>query len=406
MNVLVVNAGSSSLKYQLIDTETGAVKAKGLCDRIGIAGSRIDHKTEDGRKWSKEIEMPNHSLATKVLVEVLTDPEIGCIKDMSEIEAVGHRVVHGGPYFSESILVTEDVIKTLEKCTDFAPLHTGPHLMGIAGCTSVMPNTPQVLVFDTAFHQTMPECAYTYPISAELAEKYQIRRYGAHGTSHRYVSGVMNEILGKKDSKIVTCHLGNGSSISAVRDGKVIDTSMGFTPLDGLVMGTRCGSIDPAIVTYLMDREGMTPDEMSNYMNKKSGFLGMTHGYSSDCRDLEAAIAAGPSDPHYADANRAITVWAYQIKKFIGSYAAAMNGLDAVVFTAGIGENNVRLRALICEDMDFYGLKIDHEANATGAGSEAAKKISADDSKVGVYLIPTNEELMIAKDTARIAGAL
>ncbi|MBQ7354226.1 MAG: acetate kinase [Clostridia bacterium] len=406
MNVLVVNAGSSSLKYQLIDTVTGEVKAKGLCDRIGIPGSRIDHKTADGTKWSKEIEMSNHSVATKILVEVLTDPEIGCIKDMSEIEAIGHRVVHGGPYFSESILVTDEVIEVLKKCTDFAPLHTGPHLMGIAGCTSVMPTTPQVLVFDTAFHQTMPECAYTYPISAEIAEKYQIRRYGAHGTSHRYVSGVMNEILNKEDSKVVTCHLGNGSSISAVKGGKVIDTSMGFTPLDGLVMGTRCGSIDPAIVTYVMDREGMTPDEMNNYMNKKSGFLGLTHGFSSDCRDLEAAIAAGPEDPHYADANRAINVWAYQIKKFIGSYAAAMNGLDAVVFTAGIGENNSRLRALVCENMEFYGIKIDNEANASGAGSALAKKISADDSKVAVYLIPTNEELMIAQDTARIASAL
>ena len=406
MNVLVVNAGSSSLKYQLIDTNTGAVRAKGLCDRIGIPGSRIDHKTENGVKWSKEIEMSNHSIATKILVDVLTDPEIGCIKDMSEIEAIGHRVVHGGPYFSESILVTDEVIEVLKKCVDFAPLHTGPHLMGIAGCTSVMPNTPQVLVFDTAFHQTMPECAYTYPISADIAEKYQIRRYGAHGTSHRYVSGIMNEILNKEDSKIVTCHLGNGSSISAVRGGKVIDTSMGFTPLDGLMMGTRCGAIDPAIVTYIMDREGMTPDEMNTYMNKKSGFLGVTHGYSSDCRDLEAAIAAGPENPHYADASRAINVWAYQIRKFIGSYAAAMNGLDAVVFTAGIGENNSRLRALVCENMDFYGIEIDNYANATGAGSDLAKKISTDASKVAVYLIPTNEELVIAQDTARIASTL
>ena len=406
MNVLVVNAGSSSLKYQLIDTATGEVKAKGLCDRIGLSASRIDHKTADGGKWSKEIEMSNHSVATKILVEVLTDPEMGCIKDMSEIEAIGHRVVHGGPYFSESILVTDEVIEVLKKCTDFAPLHTGPHLMGIAGCTSVMPNTPQVLVFDTAFHQTMPECAYVYPIAANIADKYQIRRYGAHGTSHRYVSGVMNEILNKKDSKIVTCHLGNGSSISAVRDGKVVDTSMGFTPLDGIMMGTRCGAIDPAIVTYVMDREGMTPDEMNNFMNKKSGFLGVTNGFSSDCRDLENAIAAGPDDPNYEGANRAINVWSYQIKKFIGSYAAAMNGLDAVVFTAGIGENNARLRAIVCEDMEFYGIKIDAEANATGAGSALAKKISADDSKVAVYLIPTNEELVIAQDTARIAGAL
>ena len=406
MNVLVVNAGSSSLKYQLIDTETGAVRAKGLCDRIGIPGSRIDHKLEDGRKWSKEIEMSNHSVATKILVDVLTDAEMGCIKDMSEIEAIGHRVVHGGPYFSESILVTDEVIEVLKKCVDFAPLHTGPHLMGIAGCTSVMPNTPQVLVFDTAFHQTMPERAYTYPISADIAEKYQIRRYGAHGTSHRYVSGVLNNILNKEDSKIVTCHLGNGSSISAVRGGKVVDTSMGFTPLDGILMGTRCGAIDPAIVTYIMDREGMTPEQMNNYMNKKSGFLGLTHGFSSDCRDLEAAIAAGPSDPHYADANRAIETWAYQIKKFIGSYAAAMNGLDAVVFTAGIGENNVRLRGLICQDMEFYGIKLNNELNAKIHHQGDTVEISTADSKVKVYVLPTNEELMIASDTEEIVKAL
>ena len=400
MNVLVVNAGSSSLKYQLIDTETGTVRAKGLCDRIGIPGSRIDHKLEDGRKWSKEIEMSNHSVATKILVDVLTDAEMGCIKDMSEIEAIGHRVVHGGPYFSESILVTDEVIEVLKKCVDFAPLHTGPHLMGIAGCTSVMPNTPQVLVFDTAFHQTMPERAYTYPISADIAEKYQIRRYGAHGTSHRYVSGVLNNILNKEDSKIVTCHLGNGSSISAVRGGKVVDTSMGFTPLDGILMGTRCGAIDPAIVTYIMDREGMTPEQMNNFMNKSCGFLGVS-GVSSDCRDLEAGAKAGNHRCALA-----MNILGYQIKKYIGSYSAAMNGLDAIVFTAGIGENTSTIRRLACQGMEFYGIELDEEINLATKGSSGVTKLSTPNSRVQIYMIPTNEELVIARDTEAIVSAL
>lgn len=408
MNVLVVNAGSSSLKYQLIDTDSGNVKAKGVCERIGdTAGSKIEHKTESGEKIVRSVAMSNHSEATKVVVDILTDSDIGCIKSMDEIEAVGHRVVHGGSYFSESILVSDDVIEKLKKCTDFAPLHTGPHLMGIAGCTAVMPNTPQVLVFDTAFHQTMPPKAYYYPISKEMVEKYQIRRYGAHGTSHRYVSGIMNDILGNKpNSKIITCHLGNGSSISAVQDGKVLDTTMGFTPLDGLEMGTRCGSIDPAIVTFLMEREGYTPDQMNDYMNKKCGFLGVTGNYSSDSRDLEAAIANGPSDPNYEGSALAMDVLVYEIKKYIGAYTAAMNGLDAIVFTAGLGENNPNLRSKVCKDMEYFGIKLDEVENEKGIRQSNIMKLSTPDSKVAVYLIPTNEELVIAMDTARIAAEL
>lgn len=397
MKVLVVNAGSSSLKYQLFDTATGSVLAKGICERIGIDG-KIEHKQADGTKTVREIEMKNHSVATRILVDTLTDPTIGCIKSMDEIEAVGHRVVHGGAYFSESVLVTPEVIEKLKKCVDLAPLHTPAHLMGIEGITNEMPNVPQVLVFDTAFHQTMPEYAWMYPIPYEMYEKYAIRRYGAHGTSHRFVAGEMCKLLGKTEgTKIVTCHLGNGSSISAVKDGKVIDTSMGFTPLDGVEMGTRCGSIDPAIVTFIMEHEGMTPGEMSDFMNKKCGFLGVS-GISSDSRDIEAAIR---EDNHRAWL--AANILAYQIKKYIGSYAAAMNGLDAIVFTAGMGENNPELRERVCTDMDFYGIKIDNELNAKTHHQPNIVKLSTPESKVEVWLIPTNEELVIASDTERLA---
>ena len=294
MKVLVVNAGSSSLKYQLFDMENKSVLAKGICERIGQAGSLIEHKLPDGRKVKEEFPIDNHSAAVEAVIAKLTDPECGCISDVAEIGAIGHRVVHGGPYFFESCLVTDEVMEKLGMCNDFAPLHTPAHIMGIEGCKSVMPNVPQVLVFDTAFHQTMPDYAYTYGIDKDTAAKYNIRRYGAHGTSHRFVSGKMIELLGGKaeGTKIVTCHIGNGSSVSAVKDGKVIDTSMGFTPLDGVIMGTRCGSIDPAIVTYIMEREGYTPDEMNEYMNKKCGFAGLS-GISSDSRDIEAAILKG-----------------------------------------------------------------------------------------------------------------
>lgn len=401
MKVLVVNAGSSSLKYQLFDTSSEAVLAKGICERIGIDG-KIEHKLPSGEKIKKEIPMPNHAVATKIVVDYLTNPEFGCIKDMSEIEAVGHRVVHGGPYFFESCLVTPEVIEKLKLCHDFAPLHTPAHLMGIEGCTAVMPTTPQVLVFDTAFHQTMPEKAYTYPISWDIKEKYNIRRYGAHGTSHRFVAREMIKILGRpaEETKIITCHIGNGSSITAVKGGRCIDTSMGFTPLDGVEMGTRCGSIDPSIVTYIMKAEGYTPDEMSEYMNKKCGFLGVS-GISSDSRDIEAAILKG-------DARAKITaeILAYQVQKYIGSYTAAMNGLDAIVFTAGMGENNPELRERACSNMEYFGIEIDKEVNSKAHHQPNIVELSTPSSKVKVYLIPTNEELMIASDTEAIVAAL
>lgn len=406
MNVLVVNAGSSSLKYQLFDTSTNSVKAKGICERIGIDG-RIEHrKGENGEKHKKDIPMSTHADATKVVIDYLTDPELGVISDMSEIEAVGHRVVHGGPYFFQSCLVTDEVIEKLKLCHPFAPLHTPAHLMGLDGCRAIMPNTPQVLVFDTAFHQSMPAKAYTYPISADIAEKYSIRRYGAHGTSHRYVSEEMIKLLGKpaEETKIVTCHIGNGASISAVKGGKCIDTSMGFTPLDGIEMGTRCGSIDPAIVTFIMKNEGLTPDEMDNYMNKKCGFLGVTHGFSSDSRDLEQQIRE--NGEHKEDSVIATSVMAYQVQKYIGSYAAAMNGLDAIVFTAGMGENNPELRERVCTNMEYFGIKIDREINAKAHHQSDTIELSTPDSKVKVFLIPTNEELMIARDTEEIVKSL
>ena len=400
MKVLVVNAGSSSLKYQLFDTATNDVVAKGICERIGIDG-KITHKMPGRENYVAEVVMPNHSVATRILIETLTSKKYGCIKSMDEIEAVGHRIVHGGAYFSESVLVTPENIAKLELCRDLAPLHTGPHLMGIKGITDEMPNVPQVLVFDTAFHQTMPNYAWMYAISYDMYEKYSIRRYGAHGTSHRYVSGEMCKLLGRTEgTKIITCHIGNGSSISAVKDGKVIDTSMGFTPLDGVEMGTRCGSIDPAIVTFIMEHEGYTPAEMSDYMNKKCGMLGVS-GLSSDSRDIEAAILEGNER-----AKLAANILAYEIKKYIGSYTAAMNGLDAIVFTAGMGENNPELRERVCTDMEYYGIKLDKELNAKMHHQPNSVRLSTEDSKVQVWLIPTNEEMVIATDTERIVKSL
>lgn len=400
MNVLVVNAGSSSLKYQLFDTKTMDVIAKGLCERIGMDGGRIAHNQADGTKVEKFINMSNHAIATKELVDILTDPVEGCIKSMDEIEAVGHRIVHGGSYFSKSVIATPDVISKLEKCMELAPLHTGPHLMGIQGCTEVMPGVTQVLVFDTAFHQTMPECAYFYPLTYEVYEKYGIRRYGAHGTSHRYVASEMIKLLGGKaeGTKIITCHLGNGSSISAVKDGKVIDTSMGFTPLDGIEMGTRCGAIDPAIVPFIMEKTGMSPAEINDFMNKKCGLLGVS-GVSSDMRDIEKGMKEGN-----ARCKLAFDILIYQIKKYIGSYTAAMNGLDAIVFTAGIGENSPNIREKVCNDMEFFGIDMDKEINQNAKVQSDIVRLSTDNSKVKVYLIPTNEEFVIASDTAEIVG--
>ena len=401
MKILVVNAGSSSLKYQLFDMESGDILAKGICERIAIDG-KITHKLPDGRKIEMDLDMPNHAVATKILVDTLTNADYGCIKDMSEIEAVGHRVVHGGPYFFESSLVTPEVMEKLRQCVDFAPLHTPAHLMGIDGCTAVMPNVPQVLVFDTAFHTTQPKKASTYAIKYEDAEEYQIRRYGAHGTSHRFVSAEMAKLLDKpvEETKIITCHIGNGSSISAVKGGKCVDTSMGFTPLDGVEMGTRCGSIDPAIVPYLMKKKNFTPDQVANYMNKECGFLGVS-GISSDSRDIEAAILKGDKNAY-----RAASTLAYQIKKYIGSYTAAMNGLDAIVWTAGMGENNPEVRERACSDLEFLGVKIDKELNATIHHQPNTVEISTPDSKVKVYVLPTNEELMIASDTEAIVSKL
>ena len=405
MKILVVNAGSSSLKYQLFDMESGDILAKGICERIAIDG-KITHKLPDGRKIEMDLDMPTHAVATKILVDTLTNAYYGCIKDMSEIEAVGHRVVHGGPYFFESSLVTPEVMEKLRQCVDFAPLHTPAHLMGIDGCTAVMPNVPQVLVFDTAFHTTQPKKASTYAIKYEDAEEYQIRRYGAHGTSHRFVSAEMAKLLDKpvEETRIITCHIGNGSSISAVKGGKCVDTSMGFTPLDGVEMGTRCGSIDPAIVPYLMKKKNFTPDQVANYMNKECGFLGVS-GISSDSRDIEAAILENDGI-RSERAALAANVLAYQIQKYIGSYTAAMNGLDAIVFTAGMGENNTELRERVCTDMEFFGIELDKEANAKAHHQSNIVKLSTDNSKVQVWLIPTNEELMIARDTEAIVKAL
>ncbi len=407
MKILVVNAGSSSLKYQLFDTADYTVLAKGICERIGDAVGILDHKNLlKGTRTKESMVIPTHTDAIRLVIKTLTDPELGVISDMGEIGAVGHRIVHGGYYFSESVLVTEEVIAKLEQCYDFAPLHTGAHLQAIYGCREVMPDVPGVLVFDTAFHQTMPPEAYMYGLSYDMYRDYHIRHYGAHGTSHRYVSGEMIKLMGGKaeGTKIVTCHIGNGSSISAVKDGKILDTSMGFTPLAGVLMGTRCGDIDPAIVPYIMKKKGFTPDEVDKYMNKQCGYIGLTEGYSSDSRDLEDVIAEGPSNPRYEQCKLAVDMLKHQIKKFIGGYAAIMNGLDAVVFTAGLGENNPRLRWIVCEDMEYYGIKLDPAQNLKAFRQPDIIKISAPDSKVLVYVIPTDEEKVICMDTERLAG--
>ena len=403
MNILVVNAGSSSLKYQLIDTETEVVSAKGVCERIGGEGSSITHKQLlKDIKVTKEAPMKDHSAAMQLVVDALTDKEVGCISDMNEIQAIGHRVVHGGAYFSESMLLTDDVLAKLELCIDLAPLHTPAHIMGIKGCLDVMPEVPQVLVFDTAFHQTMPDYAYMYPIPYEMYEDWSIRRYGAHGTSHRYVAGECIKLLGGKaeGTKIITCHLGNGSSISAVKDGKVMDTSMGFTPLAGIEMGTRTGDIDPAIVPFIMNKTGMTPDEMNSFMNKKCGLLGVS-GVSSDCRDVTAAMNDGN-----ARAKLAFDILAYGIRKYIGAYTATMEGLDAIVFTAGIGENDANIREMVCSKLAYLGVDFDFELNRSVPRPIAQTCLTKEGSKVKVFLIPTNEELVIATDTENIVKAM
>ena len=397
MYILVVNAGSSSLKYQLFDMESEKVMAKGLCECIGIDGGHMKHSAGE-KKFEKYENIPSHAEATKMMVEMLTDKEYGCISSLDQISAVGHRIVQGGPWLVQSVLVNEDSLEKLRRCLDLAPLHTRPHLLGIEGCLAVMPGIPQVLVIDTAFHQTMPAKAYMYPIPYELYEKYAIRRYGFHGTSHRYVSGKCIEYLGGKaeGTRIITCHLGNGSSISAVKDGKVIDTSMGFTPLDGIIMGSRCGAVDPAIVPFIMEKENIAPSAMQSWMNKKCGLLGVS-GVDSDMRKVMAAMNEGNER-----ARLAYDILVYDIKKYIGAYSAAMNGVDAIVFTAGIGENDETVRADVCADMEYLGVKLNAEKNAAARKLPEPKLISAPDSKVKVFVIETNEELVIASDTKKI----
>ena len=395
MLVLVVNAGSSSLKYQLLNMDDESVIAKGNCDRIGIDG-HISHKTSDGRKVDADSAFPTHTEAFEKLVEVLTSGEGKVIDSMSEIKAVGHRVVQGAEEFTETTLVTDEVIDKIDALAELAPVHNHPHALALRACRKVLPDAPMAVVFDTAFHQTMPEKAYMMGFPYEDYEEYHVRKYGFHGTSHRFVSKALADAMGKdvKDLKIISCHMGNGSSITAVEYGKSIDTTMGFTPLDGVLMGTRCGSVDPSAVTYLMDKKGFTPAQMSDYMNKKSGLLGLS-GISSDNRDVTAAAQSG--DKRAVLANSMLK---YHVKKYVGAFAAVMNGVDAILFTGGIGENDGAIRAGVCENMDYLGIKINDEVNNTTRGE--LKRISADDSKVQVWVVPTNEELLIARDTLEL----
>lgn len=397
MKIFVVNCGSSSIKYQLIDMADESVIAKGLVERIGIEGSVLTHTPAGKDKVRLESDIPNHVDGIKKVLAALVDPNYGVIKSMDEIGAVGHRVVHGGEIFNQSVVITDEVLKQIEALSDMAPLHQPANLAGIRACQEVMPGTPQVAVFDTAFHQTMPPVAYMFGVKYEEYKDYGIRKYGFHGTSHKYVSGVAAAMLGKdiKDTKIITCHLGNGSSITAVDGGKSVDTSMGFTPLDGVLMGTRTGSIDPAVVPVLMKKKGLDADGVDKYMNKECGVLGVS-GVSSDFRDLEDAAAKGNER-----AKLALDMFCYQVKRYIGAYAAAMGGVDAIVFTAGVGENDIHTRQQVCEGLEFLGVKLDAERNNVRG---KATEISAADSKVKVFLIPTNEELAIAQDTLRLCS--
>lgn len=400
MKVLVINCGSSSLKYQVLNMENESLLAKGLVERIGMDGSVITHeKIGDDEKWKNETPMPSHKEAIAQVLDAVVDKDHGVIKDMSELGAVGHRVVHAGEKYDHSVLITPEVIKDLEECIDLAPLHNPPNLLGIAACQELMPNTPMAAVFDTAFHQTMPPESYIYAIPYEYYQKHGIRRYGFHGTSHKYVAQRAADIMNCNldDTKIITCHLGNGASVSAIKRGVCIDTSMGFTPLEGLVMGTRCGDIDPAIVTYIRDKENLEQGEANEILNEKSGVLGIS-GVSSDFRDLEEAAEEGNER-----AQLAIKVFAHKVRFYIGAYIAEMNGVDAIVFTAGVGENDIAMRDIICNDLGNLGIKLDLVKNKT-RGKEMV--ISRDDSPVKVILIPTNEELMIARDTLNIVNAL
>ena len=393
MNVLVINCGSSSLKFQLINAETEKVLAKGLCERIGIDG-RLTYQPAGGEKEKSDLAMPTHTEAIQFVIDALTNEKTGVVKSLDEIGAVGHRLVHGGEKFASSVVITDEVKKAVEECNDLAPLHNPANLIGVAACEKLMPGTPMVAVFDTAFHQTMPEKAYMYGLPYEYYEKYKVRRYGFHGTSHSFVSKRAAEVMGKSydEVKTIVCHLGNGSSVSAVLNGKCVDTSMGLTPLEGLVMGTRSGDIDPAIMEFIAKKENLDIEGVMEVLNKKSGVFGLSGGLSSDFRDLTDAMNAGDKK-----AKIAMDVFSYRVAKYIGSYAAAMNGVDDVVFTAGIGENDDYVREEVCKYLGYLGVDFDSEVNAGLRGKEA--ELTKEGSKVKVFVIPTNEELAIARET-------
>ena len=400
MIILVINCGSSSIKYQLYDMKGDrdfAVLAKGLVEKIGLPSGIITHRPSGKDKLVKELPIPDHSVGMRLVMDALVDPVHGVLRSFDDVEAVGHRIVQGADFFDGSCLVDDEVLRKIEICCDFAPLHNPAHLLGIHAISKVLPHTPQVVVFDTAFHQTMPDYAYMYALPYEYYTKYHVRRYGAHGTSHQFVSRKGAEFAGidLAHSRIITCHIGNGSSVTAVKDGKCIDTSMGFTPLEGMIMGTRCGNVDCNVIPYIMKKEGLSPDEMTTIMNKKSGFLGLS-GISSDCRDMNEAAAAG--NPRAILVRNKLT---YDIVKLIGAYTAALNGVDLIVFTAGIGEHNPWLRADICKSLGYLGVEIDEAANAAAEGNTM---LSTPASKVKVALIPTEEELMIARDTMHIVA--
>lgn len=399
MNILVINCGSSSLKFQLINSESEEVIAKGLCERIGIEGSCLTYTPQGGEKQKTEAPMADHTAAIKMVLDALTDEKTGVVKDLAEIGAVGHRIVHGGENFSQATIIDDEVIKAIEDCNDLAPLHNPANLIGIQACRALMPNTPMVCVFDTAFHQTMPEKAYLYGIPYEYYEKYKIRRYGFHGTSHSYVSKRAAQVLDAKyeDLKLIVCHLGNGASVSAVKNGECVDTSMGLTPLEGLIMGTRSGDLDPAIIEFLCHKENKSVDEVLNILNKKSGVLGMSKNLSSDFRDLEDAYLAGDEN-----AVRTMDAFCYRVAKYIGAYTAAMNGVDAICFTAGLGENSPFVRDKVCEYLGYLGIELDEEQNHK-RGEDLI--ITTPQSRTKVLAIPTNEELAIARETAALVRA-
>ena len=398
MKILVLNCGSSSIKYALYNMDDQSVMTSGGAERVGLDGAFVKVKLANGEKKQIMHDMPEHTEGVKFIFSLLTDPEIGVIKSLKEINAVGHRMVHGGEKFAKSVVITPEVIKAFEEVSDLAPLHNPANLKGIRAVEELMPGLPQVGVFDTAFHQTMPQYSYMYALPYEVYEKYGVRRYGFHGTSHRYVSARVCEFLGVDYTKqrIITCHIGNGGSLAAVKNGKCMDTTMGLTPLEGIMMGTRSGDVDGGAVTFLQKKLGLNPDQMSDLLNKKSGVAGIS-GVGSDMRDLEAAVAAGNKR-----AKLATDMYNYKIKKYVGAFAAAMGGVDIIVFTAGVGENQASMRAEVCRDMEFMGVKVDETLNATIRGKEAV--ISTPDSKVKVVVIPTDEELMIASDTAALVG--